>query len=92
MCVYKGVVGLEKIVLVVRYTGSHTEPEKPISADNEKLDEEIVAANGNQAILVVVLAAQRLIVARGIKGSNGRAIEAHEFIFVLELLEDKEVQ
>lgn len=36
MCVYKGVVGsLEKIVLVVRHTGSHTEPEKPMNPDKE---------------------------------------------------------
>ena len=62
MCVYKGVVGsLEKIVLVVRYTRSHTKPEKPMSANKEKLDsygeDEICAADGKQAILVVVFAA-----------------------------------
>ena len=72
MCVYKGVVGsLEKIVLVVRYTGSRAEPEKPMSADKKKLpsygEDEICAANGNRAVLVVVLAAQRRIVACGFK-------------------------
>lgn len=63
MCVYKGVVGLEKFVLVVRYTGCHTEPKKLMSADKEKLDEEICAAKSKQAILVVVLAAHRHVVA-----------------------------
>jgi len=71
--VYKGVVGsLEKIVLVVRYTGSHTEPEKPMNANKERLDygeDEICAANGKQAILVVVLAAQSSIVACGISAT-----------------------
>jgi hypothetical protein len=69
MCVYKGVVGLEMIVLVVRYTGSHAEPKKPMSADKEKLGEEICAAKSKQAILDVVLAAHRHIVACGINAT-----------------------
>jgi hypothetical protein len=91
MCVYKGVVGsLEKIVLVVRYTGSHTEPEKLMRADKEKLhsygEDEICAAKGKQAVLVVVLAAQRRIVACGITAPYGRAIAAEEKIGVLNLV------
>jgi len=91
MCVYKGVVGLEKIVLVIRYTESHTEPEKPMSADKEKLDEEICAANSKQAILVVVLATDLLSVAYGINATQGTAIAAHEKIGVLNLVKEKEV-
>jgi hypothetical protein len=94
MCLYKGVVGsVEKIVLVVRYTGSHTESEQPMSADKEKLEgeEEVCAANGKQAILVGVLAAQRHIVACGISAPYGRTIAAHEKIAVLNLVKEKEV-
>jgi len=52
-----------------------------MSADKEKLEfygeDEICAANGKQAVLVVVLAAQRRIVACGISAQYGRAIAAH---------------
>lgn len=65
-----------------------------MSADKEKLEgeEEVCAANGKQAILIGVLAAQRHIVACGISGFEyGRTIAAHEKIAVLNLVKEKEV-
>jgi hypothetical protein len=64
-----------------------------MSVDKEKLqgEEEICAANGKQAILVVVLAAQRHIVACSISAPDGRAIAAHEKIGVLNLVKEKNV-
>lgn len=62
-----------------------------MSANKEKLEREIIAANGKQAILVVVLAAHRMIVALGINGPYGSAIEAHEKIGVLNLVKEEDV-
>lgn len=65
-----------------------------MSADKVKLEgqEEVCAAEGQQAILGVVLAAQRHIVACGISAPKyGIAIAAHEKIVVLNLVKEKDV-
>jgi hypothetical protein len=65
-----------------------------MSADKEKLEfygeDEICAAKGKEAVLGVVLAAQRRILACGISGPEGRTIAAQEKVGVLDLLKVKE--
>ena len=94
MCTKEWWVGSRKIVLVVRYIGSHTKPDKPIGTDKEKLEngeDEICAAKGKQAVLDVVLTAQHSILTCCISSHYGRTIAAHKKIGVLKLIKEKEV-
>jgi hypothetical protein len=53
-------------------------------------EQNVCAANGNEAILEIVLATHRRIIALETNASNGRAIQAHELIRALNLVKETE--